>query len=179
MGPHKSTCKNVQRSLVIPRSLLWSIEWEALVCVPRKQSSQMNMSVESVPYHIPLKCRCPDLFIFYWFRHVYLIYISRFTFQPAFRNWTDSYHSMHCPHDSTTIGGLCRAACLRVSYCFIFKRDIYMVETRINTTDVEVILLVIQREQRGDLKDWRPPEAQKLLNHRHLWRTWDSRGALY
>ena len=75
MGPHKSTCKNVQRSLVIPRSLLWSIEWEALVCVPRKQSSQMNMSVESVPYHIPLKCRCPDLFIFYWFRHVYLIYI--------------------------------------------------------------------------------------------------------
>ena len=73
MGPHKSTWKIVQGSLVISRSLLWSIAWEALVCIPGKQSSQMNLSVESVSYHIPLKYRCPDYYCV-WFRDVYLIY---------------------------------------------------------------------------------------------------------
>ena len=96
------------------------------------------------------------------------LYISRFTFQPAFTNWTHSYHSMDCPHGSATIKGLCRAFCICVSYGFTFKCGIYVTETRIDTMDVEVILLAVQREQRGDPKIDVLRRLKKLFNHRLL-----------
>jgi hypothetical protein len=43
-----------------------------------------------------------------------------------------------------------------------------MVETRIDAMDVEVILLAIQREQRGDSKNDILRRLKKLFNHRLL-----------
>jgi hypothetical protein len=43
-----------------------------------------------------------------------------------------------------------------------------MVETRIDTMDVEVILLAIQREQRGDPKNDVLRRLKKLFNQRLL-----------